>query len=152
VVPVVAEGRREPLRSNHSDRAGSGCGSDLFFWNLEATKIVKLLHATALALVVWYLMLPPSTSLYTFDAKAPISKWIDFMIHDSARQCENALTDYRDKMSRNAFGAAPPLAAEQIAEFRVAQCVSTDDPRLEGVPYNSGVTLGHDGPQRRTIN
>jgi hypothetical protein len=114
-------------------------------------KEAKVHHAVPLAIVVWYLMLPPSTTVYTFDAKAPISKWIDFMIYDSAGQCEDALTDYRDKAKRNAYGVVPPLAAEQIAEFRVAQCVSTDDPRLNGVPYNSGVTLGHDGPKRRTI-
>ena len=75
-------------------------------------------HAAALALVVWYLMLPPSTSVYTFDVKAPISKWIDFMIYDSARQCEDALTDYRDKAKRNAYGVVPPLAAEQIGSSR----------------------------------
>ena len=112
---------------------------------------MKLRHTAALALAVWYLMLPPSTSVYTFDAKAPISKWIDFMIYDSARKCEDALTDYRDRAKRYVYGVVQPLAAEQIAQFRVAQCVSTDDPRLKGVPYNSGVTLGHDGPARPTI-
>src|SRR5260221_1301363 len=32
---MVAEGRREPLHSDHSNRPRSGCGSDLFFLNLE---------------------------------------------------------------------------------------------------------------------
>jgi len=108
-------------------------------------------HAAALALVGWYLMLPPSTSMYTFDAKAPISKWIDFMTYDSSLQCEAALTDYRNKVNRNAFGVLPPIAAEMIAEFRVAQCVSIDDPRIKGVPYNPGFTLNHDGPKRRSV-
>ena len=60
MVPVVAEGRREPLRTNHINRTRSGRGSDLFFWNLRATKIVKLLLEAALALLGLSLMVPSS--------------------------------------------------------------------------------------------
>ena len=111
---------------------------------------MKLRHAAALALVGWYLMVPPSPSVYTVDTKAPISKWIDFVTYESARQCEDGLADFRAKANRDAFGVVPPLRPVLITEFRVAQCVSIDDPRLKGVPYNSGVTLGHDGPKRRS--
>ena len=38
MVPVVAEGRGESLRPDHSNRPRSDRGSDLFFWNLEATE------------------------------------------------------------------------------------------------------------------
>ena len=39
MVPVVAEGRREPLRADYSNRPRSGRRSDLLFWNLVARRI-----------------------------------------------------------------------------------------------------------------
>src|ERR1700731_2929360 len=35
MVPVVAEGRREPLRADHYSRARSGPRFDFLFWNLS---------------------------------------------------------------------------------------------------------------------
>jgi hypothetical protein len=112
---------------------------------------VKGHHAAALALVGWYLMVPPNSSIYTLDVKAPISKWKDFKVFDSARQCESALAEYRAKFDRDEGDALPAVRAEGIEEFRVAQCVSTEDPRLKGVPYDPGVYLGTDGPAHRSL-
>lgn len=45
VVPVVAEGRREPLRADHNNRGRRRGDSNLFFGNLETSRVVKLRHA-----------------------------------------------------------------------------------------------------------
>jgi len=49
-------------------------------------------HAAALALVGWYLMLPPMTGTgaeWTVDINAPIAKWEQSGAYDTAQSCED---------------------------------------------------------------
>jgi hypothetical protein len=80
MVPVVAEGRREPLRTDHNNRPRSGRGPDLLFGNLSTENLMKSRHAAALALVVWYMIIPPSSGIRRqgyprTNPAAPLSKW-----------------------------------------------------------------------------
>jgi hypothetical protein len=93
---------------------------------------VNLRHATALALVGWYLMLPPGRrgEKVAPDFSAPLSEWSIYASFDSARDCEKAKTDFQVQMQQgrathDAVADFPKLLAASIA------CVSTDDPRLK---------------------
>jgi hypothetical protein len=57
---------------------------------------MKLHHTAALALVGWYLMVPPPVlhSSVPVDLDAPLSKWRIFSIHDSAAECEQGLVAF----------------------------------------------------------
>ena len=103
---------------------------------------MKLRHAAALALVGWYLMVPPIVvrtlgNMIGMDAdqSAPLSQWTIFRSYDTASSCM-AERDARMK----AFGHDPVTAPSDSSDLRgklyssalnrSAQCISTDDPRL----------------------
>jgi len=50
---------------------------------------MTLYDVVTLAVVVWYLMLPPQISRnpLTFNASAPLSKWYFAGMHDTANEC-----------------------------------------------------------------
>jgi hypothetical protein len=80
-------------------------------------RTLKLGHtAVALALLGWYLMLPPQTRFWWVgaprsDNSAPLNMWTNAQSFDKAPACE---------------------AARMAMQVQAgAQCVSTDDPRLK---------------------
>jgi hypothetical protein len=86
---------------------------------------MNLRHATAFALVGWYLMTPPAQSHPLFkgddlDTAAPLSKWTLWGSYDSAKECDAGRTEQIKT-------AAPHLAFEILE----AECIATDDPRLK---------------------
>ncbi len=86
---------------------------------------MKPRHAAALALVGWYLMMPP----WYNDEKeprlnAPIAAWEILGSYDSADQCMRELVELANK----AFARSTP---KERSEFGV-NCIATDDPRLKG--------------------
>jgi hypothetical protein len=86
-------------------------------------------HTAALALVGWYLMVPPrvirpqAPGQQTFDYGAPLSRWVVSSAYDTAHECEGARFLNRQGHRQN----TDPLKAE----FDAAQCIATDDPRLK---------------------
>jgi len=107
---------------------------------------MKMRHAAALALVGWYLMVPPNKNEDT-----PISEWVVRRTYDSADACQQGATSERaqaaarlrqyDNMSaserRNLEHNQEALDRE-IADnesidrsFR-ATCIEQGDPRLKG--------------------
>jgi hypothetical protein len=90
---------------------------------------MRFRHAAALALVGWYLMLPPWVKYNTFDASEPLSKWDHSASYDSAAECERVRSAMTDYYSHH------PKADDADWFLRLnatAQCVATDDPRLKG--------------------
>jgi len=88
---------------------------------------MKPRHAAALALVGWYLMVPPR-NLHPFvkgdsvDTTAPLSKWIHLASSDSAKECETRKAEYLNTVAQD----------RDLAQFAVdAECIATDDPRLK---------------------
>jgi hypothetical protein len=79
-------------------------------------------HAAALALVGWYLMIPPSVS-GGFDSAAPLGKWFVYSSYDSAHECEGSkFLNHEALKQRN----------DHLKDaFEHAQCIATDDPRLK---------------------
>ena len=110
---------------------------------------MNLRHAAALALVGWYLMMPPdnwtlcSKSVADCEAisDAPLGRWNTTQSFDSANQCEQARSVWEGRGTKD-FNAAKFNSYETLTTSRstrlmldqgriAARCVSTDDPRLK---------------------
>jgi hypothetical protein len=78
-------------------------------------------HAAALALVGWYLMMPPPGRNALFDSSVPLAKWKILGSFDKAEDCETAYTHLTEKHRKS----------EAVKSWVQAEvCVATDDPRL----------------------
>ena len=100
---------------------------------------MKPRHAAALALVGWYLLAPPFAAPYTPDPTAPLSQWDHEESFDSATKCEDYAADLLKTAKAKAFAARDSTNPFKAAAFQgfadaqaLAQCISTDDPRLKG--------------------
>ena len=84
-----------------------------------------LRHAAALALIGWYLLVPPQTRFWwigqqRYDDAAPLSNWTIERSFDKADACEAARL------------APQQQAGDPASRMAHAVCVATDDPRLKG--------------------
>jgi len=109
---------------------------------------MNLSHAAALALVGWYLMVPPTfvypingnvldpNSRVQVNLNAPLAWWFNFGEYDSRSSCETvrAREIQRDaKLEENFLKTKPPNELIGIEEMdKNARCVASDDPRLIG--------------------
>ena len=105
---------------------------------------MKLRHAAALALVGWYLLIPPVFSPMgrhhrSFnDLSAPVNKWDVWAKFDSRAACEKEKAHLRSEAPRRLqFAREHPdqdpngnLVAVSQA-WQLADCVASDDPRLK---------------------
>jgi hypothetical protein len=80
-------------------------------------------HTAALALVGWYLMIPPMRGQEILD-HSPLSKWQVGEEDDSKVECENTIEDY----TKNAEQVTDPGT---VAEYTRGRCMASDDPRLK---------------------
>jgi hypothetical protein len=97
---------------------------------------MKPRHTAALALVGWYLMMPPPYWSKTNPRNVPLKEWTLFGRYDSAQEC----SDERSKMIRVQSMALLSDLAESVSDanrpslsldFKHAQCIASDDPRLK---------------------
>jgi hypothetical protein len=91
---------------------------------------MKLRHAAALALVGWYLMLPPDyvrDGTLTFRRNAPLAEWQRGWGFRSEAACKEAITSAsKHSGSYETFHQA--LVAEKMSNGR---CIASDDPKLK---------------------
>jgi hypothetical protein len=93
---------------------------------------VKYWCTAALALVAWYLMMPPPGAENAPNARAPLGDWVVDSLYDTPSACRRELSHFqrslqinlREHENTHAFVAWAPQAAA------LATCVSSDDPRL----------------------
>jgi hypothetical protein len=93
---------------------------------------MKPRHAAALALVGWYLMVPPPRTVgdhFETNFYAPLSKWTRLRMFDFQSQCEATRKAYQQKPTGNLVIMLG--AAEAQATTKASQCVATEDPRLK---------------------
>jgi hypothetical protein len=103
---------------------------------------MKTRHATALTIVVWYLMIPPIGADNKVDAHAPLLQWRKGVSFNSQKECDDSLKDaIQNPMTPAEYQAAAkatrkakmkPLSMAEMAK-RTAEslCVAVDDPRLK---------------------
>ena len=103
---------------------------------------MKSRHAAALAIVAWYLMIPPINADNRVDAGAPLSKWRKSVSFESAKECEASLKDaIENPMTPSEYQATaqatlkarmlPLSQSEMTRRMQESVCVSADDPRLK---------------------
>jgi hypothetical protein len=108
---------------------------------------MTLRHAAAVALVGWYLMVPPllppsaSRDRWAVNSGAPLGQWETLSSHDTADACTSAAVEYRTYIQTQRrknlakYHVQPRdedgnVAAADLANS-LSQCVATDDPRLK---------------------
>jgi hypothetical protein len=92
---------------------------------------MKPQHAAALALLVWYLMLPSIATDGRVHSMARLAQWRVDEKFDSAAQCEH-MGDVLQHITVLARRAGDPPMELEIAADHQAVCVANDDPRLNG--------------------
>jgi len=87
-----------------------------------------------LAVIVWFLLVPPWGGLGSFDAKAPLSRWYEAADFGSLTEC----VQYRSKriaaLEKEAALRNSKVSAQAAGTVRLyeqAQCVSENDPRVD---------------------
>ena len=98
-------------------------------------------HLAALALVGWYLMMPPDSPKipHDVDTNTPIARWITVTSFDTEDNCEKALTDLQnseqDPITLDKTGKLKRLQKNDAALGKAralnAACVASDDIRLK---------------------
>src|ERR1700722_8703631 len=102
---------------------------------------MKRLHVAALAIVLWYLMIPPIGADNKIDPHAPLSQWRRGVGFESQKQCDDSLKDaIQNPMTPAEYQAAakatrkakmkPLTMSEMTKRTAESQCVAGDDPRL----------------------
>jgi hypothetical protein len=116
---------------------------------------MSLRHAAALALVGWYLMVPPLLPDGSVNVKAPLSEWSESgQGFDTAQDCNKARAQEAERVVKNLdavkreIGALPDTGDRPLSEvapstyaryasvlnkggaFLSSRCISSDDPRL----------------------
>jgi hypothetical protein len=91
---------------------------------------MKLRHAAALALVAWYLMVPPLAEPdgLSIDTTAPLTAWVNMKPSFASKpDCETT------KAKMIALHPHPSDPSEQLRHdgAKAALCVPSDDPRLK---------------------
>ncbi len=88
---------------------------------------MNLRHAAALALAGWYLMIPSSTFPPDVAYKEPLRNWRILRSFDTADDCQDFLSNFfeqsREQKDLNTLDPA-------YRDFMFAECIATDDPRL----------------------
>ena len=83
-------------------------------------------NAAALALVGWYLVVPPSVSKLSSErSMAALSHWTIIREFDAEKECDAARVE--SSKGDSTQGEYRGMPAEEIYD---AQCIATDDPRL----------------------
>ncbi len=89
---------------------------------------MTLRHAAVLALVGWYLMLPPKLAPFEVEADAPLSHWTLIASFDTSKECGN----YRmAEVMRYRMNPENKQEAWNEKAYLAALCIATDDPRLK---------------------
>ena len=93
---------------------------------------MNLRHAAALALVGWYLMIPPTRGapaeiLY----HAPLSEWEVGQVWHSKAECENTLKEITRDAQHDSDQCTNGDCAVTVGQFANGRCMASDDPQLK---------------------
>jgi hypothetical protein len=103
---------------------------------MDERNTMKLPRTTALALVGWSLLLPPTSHTLRLDLTKDLSKWKVHSTHATQAECEQEKKQLQDDMAA-AVADEPKTTLRRpgrdllTARYRNARCVSSDDPALK---------------------
>jgi hypothetical protein len=96
---------------------------------------MNLRHGSAIALVGWYLMVPPLVDTpYKVDTEAPLTSWKVYQTFDTAEACNKSLSSTRAKYEHTAaapIGGIKKGTRALALQMVFARCVSNDNPNLK---------------------
>jgi hypothetical protein len=105
---------------------------------------MRIWHAAALALVGWYLIMPPTVGPYLrLDKSALDSRWHIIQSFDTATACEGYLQEMKEGTgaSYHEYSVAPKFETEgrkkmhdmgiPTSAVTAARCIFSDNPRLK---------------------
>ena len=93
---------------------------------------MKPRHAAAFALVVWWLIIPPTRGgppeiLY----HAPVSKWFFAEDYNTKADCEDRLKEIAETTQDDLDQCSNGECAVTVGRFASGRCIASDDPRLK---------------------
>jgi len=95
---------------------------------------MKATHAAALALVAWYMLVPPLVNEpYKIDTEAPMSSWKVYQTFNTSAECQHLLSSAQSKYKPTATAPSGTIKRGTRAfalQMVFAQCVKSDDPGL----------------------
>ncbi len=94
---------------------------------------MKLRHTAALALMGWYLMVPPFIGSTGIADQEPISAWQRFGPYKSESDCTKSKSKWQDFL-KAPYADNDTSQEQALMAFQKALCVSENDPRLEKPP------------------
>ncbi len=96
---------------------------------------MKPRHTAALALVGWYLLIPPLVNApYKVDTEAPLTSWKVSQTFDTREECDKSLLAAHAKYKPTAtapIGTIKKGTRAFALQMTFTRCVSSDDPRLK---------------------
>jgi len=98
---------------------------------------MKIRHTSALALIAWYLMVPP-IDRQTFKVlnKAPLEQWEIYSRFETTDDCEREInTSVRSFAASQSNPNNPDLIA-----LSLARCIASNDPRVKPIQPKPAAT------------
>jgi len=93
---------------------------------------MKIHPAVPLAVMGWYLLLPPvACEQCEPNTAAPISAWDQFKSYDSASKCEKGRVKLESNAAKLGAKRSDIRAARSAKRFSLGRCIGTDDLRLK---------------------
>ena len=92
---------------------------------------MNLRHAAALALVGWYLMIPPRDVNHKVRFDWPLNLWTVYKAYDSADQCNKFKEFLQEGIDRPETKKKFSFADSLSHDIHDSQCIASDDPRLK---------------------
>jgi hypothetical protein len=95
---------------------------------------MKANHIVGLALVAWYLMVPPLVNEpYKIDTEAPLTSWKVYQTFNTAEECKKSQSSGQSKYQHTATAPSGTIKRGTRAfalQMVFALCVKSDDPGL----------------------
>jgi len=94
---------------------------------------MKIRHVAALALMGWYLMVPPPKvdGPLLVDLNAPLSKWTVYSPYETAAECTEGHVVFGETIRKNRAKEPTQQNRMQYQQVTSAQCIASNDPRLK---------------------
>lgn len=96
---------------------------------------MKPRQAAALALMGWYLLVPPLVNApYKVDTEAPLTSWKVYQTFDTREECDKSLLAAKAKYKPTATAPVGTIKKGTRAfalQMTFARCVSSDNPMLK---------------------